>query len=287
MVTRPFPALSLVSNLSCYDLPRLERIVPHWLRVFGDRIEELVLVLDPVLPTGRIARLHREAVSAEVMASAVEALALNDSRVRLECLERVNAEQTLARWFRPRGSIRCQGGTPILAFVAAIDMARNDLVLRLDCDMVFSGVDWLEPTVRGVLAREWDLGSPPRVGESATVVSSRAFLLDRAHWRATFLPIRPSRLDPLRSLHRWLQGRPPWLALENTMDAMRQRGCLRHGAVDQAEGASLHVIHAAEAAASDFPAALSRLERGEVPVAQRARGWNFDPSVWRDVKPTS
>jgi hypothetical protein len=44
---------SFVTNASRSDAVRIRQTVPRWFRVFGNRIEELVVVYDDAPPVGR------------------------------------------------------------------------------------------------------------------------------------------------------------------------------------------------------------------------------------------
>lgn len=206
---------SLVTNACAFDAARLRLVIPSWQRTFGPRFDELVIVLDTVPPSGRIADLHDD-VSAEDLADVRDVLndlAQADPRIRIETLP--GAEEltsTAARWFTKGRPMRCQSGTPILAFARAFDSARrNRIVLRADCDMLFFDAGWLEEAVDLVSTGEVDLVEPWGIAEpenEATWVSTRAILLNTVRFAERCLPIRPHRLDLLRRINRRLQGRP-------------------------------------------------------------------------------
>ena len=135
--------LSVASNATVADGPTLLRVVPHWLRVFGGQVSEIVIVVDTAPLTGRIAELQRGQSNRERLQEAIRTLEGADSRVRFVSLSCIEETALQRRWFGKARPVRCQAGTPILAFVAAIDCAKSNIVLRCDSDMLFCERGWL------------------------------------------------------------------------------------------------------------------------------------------------
>jgi hypothetical protein len=271
---------SIATNVSLADTQMIGYTVANWLRVFGDRVQEVVVVADLRPLSGRIARQHEGRIeSVERLMSALHALCSSDRRVRTLVL---NGDGQMAasarRWFGVTGLVRCQDGTPVGPMVHAIEMARGPLVLRADCDMLFCENGWLAEGERLLRSGEVDVLEPPRLGMSTGrlpgVVSTRAILVlpERLGVR---LPLRTHRLDPLRGLHRRLQGRPPWVSLETMLERAKSRGRIVHRIMDETLGFSLHVYTREHALRAGFSRVIAAVEAGRVPEGQPAGEWNL------------
>lgn len=284
---------SLVTNASAADLNRMRVMPPHWLDVFGDRIAELVVVLDRRAPQGRIAEQNRMTLApphdqrlAEVEAE-LRRLSERDPRVRIAEIPSGHVKhQLIKHWFgNARLNLdRCQGGTPILAFIAAFAAARERLVLRLDCDMLLHENGWLSEGAHLLASGQADLVEPPRCGGAGATpprVTTRALMLDAVQWRERVLPIVPHRLDMLRRLHRKASGRPSWLALEQMLQLERERGRLRYHVLGAHLGCWMHVVRNDEAGLPVMPSIAAAMAAGDIPDTQFARGWDFDASAWQ------
>ncbi len=280
---------SLVTNACASDAARLRLVVPSWQKTFGSRFDELVIVLDTEPPSGRIASLHGRVPAAGLaeVRDVLRELAGADPRIRIEELPGPEGlAETARRWFTYGEPLRCQAGTPILAFVRAFDSAtRNRIVLRADCDMLFHEVGWLDEAQRLLTAAEADLVQPAGVGEGAeaSAVSTRALLLDGERFAERCLPMRPARLDALRVVHRWWQGRPPWLALEQMFAREVEAGRIRHRVLPAGLGSSMHVSTRDEAALPGMDAVAVAFGSGEIPAAQIRAGQNFERAAWKAI----
>ena len=220
--------LSLVTNVCSIDTVRIRQMLPSWLRVFGSRLNEIAVVIDETPPTGRIAALHGNASSdIEAVRAELESWRKKDSRITLHPLDSQNVNDSCRHWFIKGKPLRCQAGTPISAFTCAIDVATSPLILRCDCDMLFYDNGWVNAAAELLESGRADLVEPPRLGvdsaENNLEVSTRAFMLHRPSFE-NLLPIMPHKLDLPRRMHRWLHGRPPWLALEQMLDVERRCG---------------------------------------------------------------
>jgi len=278
---------AIATNACLTDAVRLRNIIPSWLRTFADRLDDIVIVVDLQPPTGRIAALHVGYGTSDELFRELDALTRLDQRVRYVTFDPGAASDSLAkRWFVDGKPVRCQGGTPILAFVAAIEAARSETVLRADCDMLFHENGWLARATELLGSGAFDVVEPPRLGyvrgPQPATVSTRALVLRPREFAARRLPIVAHRVDPARRLLRSLQRRAPWLALENMLDCERRRGRLHHTVLDgePSQGFSLHVATRQEAALPWFPEVVRAVERGDVPDKQRAGDGNFDATAW-------
>jgi GT2 family glycosyltransferase len=281
---------SLVTNACLQDDVRLKHTVPSWLRVFGERLQEIVIVVDEQPPTGRIAKLHRGHGELNQLYRELAALEKLDGRIRVKVLDLANGESTLKKWFGPIDRpIRCQAGTPILAFAQAFEEARGPIILRADCDMLFYEAGWLDEAVRLLTIEGYDLIEPGRVGvrppKEGMAISSRALIMNRQVFERR-LPLRAHRLDWCRRMHRRCLGRPGWLSFEQILEKERRAGRLRCRTLDAKLGFGLHVSTRQEASLEWFGRVVPYVERGELPVAQMARGPNFVAEAWEHLAGT-
>lgn len=276
---------SLATNVCATDENRVCHTVPHWIRVFGDRLAEIRIVVDPNPPSGRIAALHPLRSDMNGVLSQIRKLQATDSRVSYSILPSVrDLDWIVRRWFLKGAPVRCQAGTPILAFLFAIEMARGPIVMRSDCDMLFVDYGWVEAAFRLLDQGGADLVEPPRLGmsclEGAARVSTRALLLHK-HSVLKWVPMPAHRLDPLRRLHRRLQGRPTWLALEQMLQREKENGRIRHSVLRNNLGYSMHVARREDVERPNFVRVVREFERSFLPREQ-AKNWNFVPSAWME-----
>ena len=282
------PIFSIATNVSIMDAPRITCTLPHWLRTFRDLPSELLIIVDKTPPGGRIAALHKILDGAEELCSKLRRLELLDSRIRIVEAVTPNeprAKELSSRWFKYGTPFRCQAGTPILAFIQAIEDASTDLILRCDCDMLFSESGWLCRSLMLVDTGEVDLVEPSRLGINGVArsldVSTRAFLLHRTHFRERILPIKPHSLDICRRIHRYLHRRPAWLALEQMLQIEKSKATLRHLVLsDERDGFSMHVARRQDFLLTNFSHVVSSVETASIPDAQRRAGWNFTAEAW-------
>lgn len=253
--------------------------VPHWLRVFGERLREVVIVVDDQPPVGRIGKLHHGHACKAQLFEAVDALTHLDDRVRFLRLGDLNIEATQQRWFGSARPVRCQAGTPILPFAAAVDAALEDFVLRCDSDMLFVEHGWLDEGIER-LKRGTHVYEPPRLHlEISPRASSRAFLIQRSSLYDR-LPLRHLCLDPARSIHRIITGRPIWIALEEMLERSSANGDLVHQiGKDTDLGFSLHAWRRTYAESCQFGDIVASVENGRVPEAQW-QSWDLNPAAW-------
>src|SRR5690349_15573320 len=108
---------TIATNASVADGPTLVQTVPHWVRVFGKSIHEIVVVVDDQPLTGRIAQLHAGSANAAALSASVQELESRYNFLRSVPLSSLNAGDIQRKWFGSAQPVRCQAGTPILAFV--------------------------------------------------------------------------------------------------------------------------------------------------------------------------
>jgi hypothetical protein len=276
--------VSVVTNASPLDVDRLRLVIPHWLRVFGTALRELHVVIDPTPPVGRLAAPQGSNGTLADVREFLASLERSDRRIHSQTLvPGARLEAMLAKWFGADRPIRCQAGTPIAAFVAAFEAASGPIVLRADCDMLFHEAGWLDAATRMLVAGEADLVEPSRCGRRGPptpLVSTRALLIHAERWRAHVLPLQARRLDWPRRLHRRLSGRPPWLALEQTLSHAVERGRIMMVHMPEELGCWLHISTREEARLAIMPRVAAAMEAGLIPAEQRLAGHNFSAASW-------
>lgn len=281
-------SFSISTNVSLADDVRIRLTVPNWLRVFESEILEIVIIVDEKPATGRIAQLHSDSGDLDGIYEELEKLRRLDSRIRYVPLPSPEGLFNVSRkWFRRGSPVRCQAGTPILAFIFGIEEASCDPVLRTDCDMLFCNRGWVTQALDILSSGSADIVEPPRLGgpkdNVPAAISSRAFMLHRNCFARNCLPIDPHRLDLLRQVHRFINGRPPWLALEQMLQIEKNKGRLRHLPIDVASGFSMHIPTRADASIDGFEKICAAVESGDIPEAQLRAGWDFVRNAWSEV----
>jgi hypothetical protein len=274
----------IAANVCAADTAMILHTIPSWLRVFRDQLSEILLVVDEALPSGRIASQHKNGHSNKELYAAIEYLERLDHRVRHRILDYSCALRTSQKWFHETNLLRCQAGTPIFAFLQAIEESSGDIVLRTDSDMFFFDAGWVDRAIELLQSKTVDLVEPPRLGTDLhpyqTAISTRAFLVKRSQFTSRCLPLRAYRLDLARRLHRALNGRPAWLALEQMLEKEKDRGRIRHALLDCNLGFSIHVHDREYPPLEEFERIVSAIESGSVPAEQVSQGWNLVLQAW-------
>jgi len=285
------PRISLVTNACANDINRIRLIFPHWFSVFGDRISDFTVMLDRYPSTGRIATLHTTegALGHSEKLSAVEVLLYEQMAMepRMRVLDVPMGAARVAighKWFGARGASidRCQAGTPVAAFIAALEAGRERFVLRADCDMLFHEAGWLDAAIALLASGDADMVEPPRhrPDRGDFKVTTRATMIDAPAFVRKILPMKPHSLDPLRSFHRWVRGCPSWLSLEQMLQKERGAGRLRYVVLSPELGQWLHVTSNDEAGLPMMPSVAEAVRLGHIPDSQRRAGWDFVAEAW-------
>lgn len=279
-------SFAIATNACSTDDERIGHTVTSWLRTWEDRLTEILIVVDREPPSGRIANLHGDGGSRSRLDDELRRLQVADSRIRIVDLPpKGQLDHTLARWFGQDRPMRCQAGTPVAAFLYAMEQVRSDPFMRADCDMLFYDDGFLDEAIR-LLGQGVDLVEPPRLGGQSDrprpQVSTRALILDRKNLHPK-LPMEAHRLDWLRRVHRALQGRSTYLALEQMFEREVRSGRLTHQVLDGAYGLSLHVPRRRHFAGNGINGVIRRVEAGDIPPRQLRAGWDLVPSKWESL----
>ena len=277
-------SFSIVTNACATDDIRIIPIVESWLRVFGNRVKEILIIIDNNTPSGRIARLHGDLGSLEKILAAVQILKLNDSRVKSVMLpHHAECQRSLSGWFAGAPiPHRCQAGTPVLPFVYAMEQGSQDLVLRVDCDMVFYENGFLENAFSLMSADGCDLLEPFRwdQADQGGLVSTRALFFSPAGFKKNCLPLRHAKLDIARSVHRLFKGLPREMALETTLSKEKINGKIRHSVMNKNYGWSLHFGKRSDFLIKNIEDIIKQVEAGNLTNKQITQGPNFIPDAW-------
>src|SRR5262245_12059173 len=121
---------SIATNVCLADASLIRYTIPSWLRIWKNRLDEVVIIVDERPPSGRISALHNAVNSKEQLYSAIGGLMQMDSRIRYVVLREEAASAIGEKWFSETVPLRCRAGTPILGFLQAIEEATGDIVLR-------------------------------------------------------------------------------------------------------------------------------------------------------------
>lgn len=273
----PVGPLSIATNVAENDDTRIATTVPHWIRMAGGLLSEIVVVVDMQPRSSRMAdSAHRVTSGIDATLEAVERLARSDSRVKVVLLdERTPADVIDATWFTHGHPRRCQVGSPIFGYILAIESTSGEMVLKMDCDMLFHDAGWLEAAGRVLREGRAHVVEPWRLELGTALapdISTRIFAIHKQRFREEILPVEPRRLDWPRRIHRRLHGRPTWLPLEQTLSHEARSGRIRYEMLPRSLGFSVHVPHRDHFLEPGFDGVVEDVERGRPP---RVRSWNY------------
>jgi hypothetical protein len=274
----------IASNASLADGDLVMHVIPHWFRVFGESLEEVVVVLDDKPPVGRIANQNRGLFNKERAIESLDRLRRLDPRFRWVSLSSLDIGGIQKKWFGRHRPYRCQDGSPILPFVATVEVMKADIVLRCDSDMLYFDNGWSRRIVSALQAEEFDLYEVPRLVEGTYAgISSRAFFLRRSQLDKK-LPLRSVYIDPLRVVYRTLQKRSRYKSLEQMLErAIERRQFTFHRDLGPApDGYSVHGARRQYAVEPWYPEAVQGIEAGRLPELQR-NSWDLSPAAWSSV----
>jgi hypothetical protein len=277
---------TLSTNVSFADFNMIKYTLPNWLRVFDQRLDELIVVVDPQKPTGRLAGQYNKYAELQQLMDSVESISKLDCRIRVEFLNDINKiNQFLGKWFFKGYPYRCQSGTPISAFIYAVEECKTDFILRCDCDMLFFENGFLDEAIDRFQKKTFDILEPPLLGFDEnwnTPASLGAFMIFKYNFTSNCLPMKAHKLDYFRRIHRTLKSRPVYLNLEEMVTIEKNENRIRHCRLDQSLGFSLHLINRDDVLLPNFENIIKHVEQGIVPDAQRNIGRNFNPALWSE-----
>jgi hypothetical protein len=293
--------VSLQISLAPPDLRYAGHVVPHQLRALGGQVAEVLLVLDLKKSSSRRRRSGWDALVPPTR-SLLQAIAQAHPEVRVLEVDycRESVERVARRFFaRPKIPAKDLRGGAFFAYFFALDSARHDHVLHLDCDVLIGGGSqtWVSEAADALLRRHevvsvCPLAGPPahdgllRDQEAYAPVREEAFRFRfRDFTSRVFLCDRNRLADPDHPLA--LRHGVPWwgrisagltrrstFALPERLvtEAMRQRGLIRIDFLGNPPGLwDVHPVQRDEHFLNGLPGIIARIERGEVRDSQLGR----------------
>lgn len=269
--------ISFVTNATEKDYGRLKLFLPNVLRAFGIYIQELVIVVDKLQEEGRIKQMHANSDNINSNAEAIYNLIKIDDRIRIIDLDYQKVEQISQKWFNLDKVIRCQAGTPIFAFLYAIEMAQYPLVIRADCDVIFHNKKIVEKLLQE--AQYYDLIQFPFLNDDIIPFSTRAFFINKDRI-ARILPIDMARLDILRQIHRIFIGRNHYLALEQIIETNIKKNVLKSFTMSSEFGYTMHISKRSDFIDADIDTIIVSFNNGIIPHKQLLTQHDFFKKYW-------
>lgn len=267
--------ISFVTNATLHDGKRLKIFLPAVIRVFDSVLEELIVVVDRKPESGRIKKL--QAGAPELFFDPDDILLeLKDPRVRFENLDYSNVATVSSKWFSKRNVVRCQAGTPIFAFLYGIEICKLPYIVRSDCDILFSDSGFIEKAK--YLLPSYDLLQMPFLNNHLVSFSSRCFYVNMSNMERK-LPLKISKLDPIRQLHRMLKLLPTYMALEQTLERNIQMGIISCYRFTTGDGYSMHVPYRKDF--DDLEHIADRFIKGQIPSEQFNLQHDFNRVYWQ------
>src|SRR5262245_3689932 len=120
---------AIATNACLHDHEILAYTVPSWLRIFGDRVSSLWIVVDNNRPSGRIGSRADIDPNKQAFENCLQRLATLDLRIHFVPLESLDAKAISRRWFGRVVPARDQGGFPLPAIAGAFEAPGAELVL--------------------------------------------------------------------------------------------------------------------------------------------------------------
>ncbi len=266
--------LSFVTNATLSDGLRLDIFLDGIIKVFKERLDEIVVVVDNRTETGRIKALHHNYIDQTIPLDRVMKK-YSSSLVRFIDLDYSQLEQVSSKWFGQGNVNRCQNGTPIFAFIYGIEKCKNELIIRSDCDILFLDRGFIQQTIN--LSEEWDLIQLPFLNDTRIPFSTRSFFLNRIKMQQV-LPFTPYKLDFIRRVHRFINGRSSFLALEQMLEKEIDKGKIQLKELNTQFGYTMHVPTREDF--NGIETVLNRFYTGQIPLAQLRNKHDYISSLW-------
>lgn len=281
--------LTIATNVSNADLPRIKHILPHWLKVFDVYLDELLIVFDKNNLSGRIKDLHKQAYTSAEIYEALDVLKQIDPRVKVIDLDRSEIKPISNVWFKKGAPFRCQNGSPIYPFIYAIHKAKNDFILKCDCDIVFYEAGFVKEAYNQLNAV--DIVSPPRNPLPGHVVSSRGFFINRKSLYENKLPIPLGKLSFIQIAARIARRQnifdskksSLFFSLENAINTAIDKRLLTHTQLSKQFGNSMHVISNAEAKDEFIVGVIDSFVNGIWPAKQETFSMDYSKPLWTET----
>ncbi|MXN91968.1 hypothetical protein GR160_12105 [Flavobacterium sp. Sd200] len=278
--------ISIATNISNADLPRIKNIIPHWLEVFDENLGELLLIYDNNELSGRIKQLHKQQYTSEDILGQLNELTKIDPRVKVLNLDYSELEVISRKWFKKGSPVRCQNGSPIYTFLYAIDKAKYDIMLKCDCDIVTYENGFTNEAIK--LLDQYDIVSPPRNPLPGHTVSSRGFFINRKKLYGSKLPIVLPKLSLIQIAARIYRRQDIfdskkyslYFSLERAINDAIDKGVLTHTQIDKKFGNTLHIISNGEANDPIMTEVVNNFKQGKWPKEQEEFSMDYSKPLW-------
>jgi hypothetical protein len=271
--------LSFVTNATLQDRRRLDIFIPHVLDVFGPYIDELIIVMDRKPEEGRIKKLHATIQPGmEIDDDYISSLKLMDDRVKIVDCDYSRVKEVGRKWFNHSYVNRCQGGTPIFAFIYGIEVCKNDYIVRSDCDILFLDQGFIKELLAD---KKYDIVQLPRLNNSPISFSSRVFFINRSAVELK-LPLKLYRLDILRQVHRQLLGRTTFLAFEQIVELNIFNKKLSVNYQTTNVGRTMHIPKREDFGNGSIRKVVEKFISGNIPEKQLQHNHDYQKELWEN-----
>lgn len=203
---------SIVINATWNDGLRLKTVLPNVVDKFGDTAEEIIVLIDKNNDSGRIGLLH----GVEGKAS-VDLKFLSD-RVKYVEIEPGKFKDIESKYTRNKKVRMCSSGTPLIQYLYAIDVAVHNIILRMDCDILFAGNFRAEKLEKYFAFNCFGIAFPNLQGNFQFMQSTRCFFINRDFLENNKLKLRRSWRP--RALWSLLRGNGNFVAFEKNFDGI-------------------------------------------------------------------
>ena len=270
--------IDIVTNVSLNDGIRIFYSLPNWVRVFNSKINEITIVVDEKAVEGRIGKLHKKSYPEFELNKVLEELVQKYPFVKVQKLDYRRLKEISSKFFRTATPIRCQGGTPIFAFLAAIIFAKDGIILKTDCDMLYYDNGWVKKAIDMLNNNYYDIIEPPKLGRSDIDFSTRAFLIDKKRFLQK-MPMKAHTLGFLKIIDRKLKKRSIYLAWEQMIQKEIEAQRFTSICLKKELGYSMHTVSNNDINPSSYDNVVSKVEKNMIPPEQK-NSWDYNREFW-------
>ncbi len=199
-----------------------------------------------------------------------------DARIRIVDCDYSRVKEISRKWFNRNKMIRCQAGTPIYAFLFGLEQCKNNKIIRSDCDILFFNNGFMDQLNTD---DHPDIVQLPRLNDEPIEFSTRQFFIQKQNIEKK-LPLAPFKLDLIRRLHRYVNNRSSYLALEQMIQLNIEKGKLTFEKYSTRLGYTMHVSKRQEFADKDIAFVEQLFRSGKIPVLQLAYNHDYQKELW-------
>lgn len=294
-------------NLAPLDTPHVRHTLPHQMRALAGQVNEVQFTLD----------VHQTTASRYRTANYENKLFELRELLHATCEEyphayvaevdyRPETMTKVARMFIGTDVVpkKAENGSPIYPYLFGLFRADADYIFHMDSDMLYGGGSqtWIREAME-ILINTSDilacnpLAGPPRHEDVPIpilskmlgvtypayrfdTISTRLFILDRRRFISDRMNIPLCRPRIKKRIQSFVNNTPPILALEDCMsEVMRRNGLYRLDFLGTGGGMwSVHPVYRSDRFYSELPRIIQRIERGDIPDAQRG-DYNLNDSM--------